>query len=285
MTTKTAAWLLCLGACLCAALPGRAQDSAPAPAQNDPLAASRALEESGEIAPFHRANQAIVGTILQAGALPGLDNPGYAGAVSQAFDVSVLEKDLPMLSLSGACNEANATQAVYIIYGASKEDMDPFAILPRLKRETTARISKLKSENYLRFQNELVAALGFLLTCRTQELDRLKTYLGQMSHDEMVVFRLGFADFQDSLAETVSYHVEELHNPVRPENRQAVLDLLAQYIDPLAAGMSKSSRRTVAAALAKAMADPKLAQNERATLQKMSLALKRKDCGPVCSFH
>jgi hypothetical protein len=163
--------------------------------------------------------------------------------------------------------------------------MDPFAIQPRLKREPTARTAKLKSDNYLRFQNELVAALGFLLTCRTQQLERLKTYLGQMSHDEMVVFRLGFPDFQDSLVETVTYHAEELHNPVRPENRQAVLDLLVQYIDPLATGMTRPSRRTVAAALTKAMADPKVTPAERATLQRISQAMKRKDCGVVCAFH
>jgi hypothetical protein len=83
----------------------------------------------------------------------------------------------------------------------------------------------------------------------------------------------------------VTYHAEELRNPVRPENRQAVLDLLAQYIEPLAAGMSKPSRRTTAAAVAKAIADPNVTPAERATLQKISLALKRKDCGAVCAFH
>jgi hypothetical protein len=223
--------------------------------------------------------------MIQAGTLPGLDSPTYVHAVSQAFDVSVLEKELPAISLIGICNEASATQATYIIYGARKEDMDPFAIQPRLKREPTARTSKLKSDNYLRFQSELVAALGFLLACRTKELERLNTYLGEMSRDEMAVFRMGFADFQDSLAETVTYHAEELRNPVRPENRQAVLDLLAQYIEPLAAGMSKSSRRTTAAAVAKAIADPNVTPAERATLQKIDQALKRKDCGAVCAFH
>ncbi|HKQ10706.1 MAG TPA: hypothetical protein VJS85_05910 [Rhizomicrobium sp.] len=278
MAMKLAARLL--GLCLClgtALVPTRAQDSPP-PATPAPL-------RDSALAEFDEANAAIVATLVQEGGLPSLDNPVYGRAVSRAFDVSVLEKDLNLLDLSGTCNRANATQAVYIIYGARKEDMDPFAIQPRLKREPNARIAKLKSDNYLRFQNEQVAALGFLLACRTLELERLNNYLAQMPHDEMVVFRLCFADFQDSLAETVTYHVESLRDPVRPENRQAVLDLLAQDIDKLAAGMTKQSRRTVAATLAKVMVDPQLKPDERATLKKVSLALKRKDCGAVCAFH
>lgn len=282
---KRTAWLLSLGMCLCATLAGRAQDSPPGPAQTIQSVLDAAAEYDKTLAPFHSAHQAIVGTLMQGGTLPGLENPLYAGAVSQAFDISQLEKDPPMLSLIGMCNEANATQAVYIIYGARKEDLDPFAIQPRLKPEPTARTSKLKSENYLRFQNELVAALGFLLTCRTQELEGLKTYLGQMSSDEMAVFRIGFADFQDSLTETVTYHAEALRYPIRPENRQAVLDLLAQYIDPLAAGMTRNSRRTAAAAIAKALAAAKDSPDAITKLGKLQQALKRTDCGKVCAFR
>jgi len=287
MLAKPVARLLFLGICLfcIGILPGRAQDNAPASTPSAPPAAGPVPAQNDALVTFHGANEAIVGVLLQTGELPTLENPVYAGAVSQAFDVSLLEKDLPMPDLMGACNRANATEAVYIIHDAQKEDLDPFAIQPRLKREPNARISKLKSENYLRFQNEQIAALGFLLACRTRELERLKTYLGQMPHDEMVVFRLSFGDFQDSLVETVTYHVEALRDPIRPENRQAVLDLLTQYIDPLTAGMNKQSRRTTAATIAQVVTDPSVTPAERAMLKKVSLALKRASCGPVCSFH
>ncbi len=278
--------VFCLGACLCiASVPGQAQDSAPAAPPGDLAAALLAAEQDPALVAFRQAHEAITGTLLQEGTLPGLDDPVYAGAVAQAFDVSLLDKDLLMPNLIGACNAASATQAVYIIHGARKEDLDPFAIQPRLKPEPTAGTTKLKRENYLRFQNEQIAALGFLLACRTRELEKLSTYLDQMSHDEMVVFRLGFADFQDSLVETVTYHAQALGYPIRPENRQAVLDLLVQSADPLAAGMTKLSRRSAAASVRKMMTASAVSPDERKRLQTVLHALNRKDCGRVCSFR
>ena len=265
MAMKSVAWLLGVGACLCATL---------APAQDDPSASAQ-----NHFASFHQAHDEITGRLSRDP--PSLQDPAYAAQVARAFDLSLLTEEIPVLNLMGICFRASATQAAYLLRGAKKEDFDPWAIQPRLK--SGARAAKLKNENYMRFQDELVAALRFGVACRALELQNLEIYLDRMPPAEMTVFRLSFSDFQQGLAEVVSYHAEALAQPIRPENRQAVLDLLVQNIDPLATGMTRQTRKTAAAGLAKLLAAS--SPDVRAKLQKVELALKRSDCGRVCAFQ
>jgi hypothetical protein len=83
----------------------------------------------------------------------------------------------------------------------------------------------------------------------------------------------------------MTYHAQALGYPIRPENRQAVLDLLVQSADPLAAGMTKLSRRSAAASVRKMMTASAVSPDERKRLQTVLRALNRKDCGRVCAFR
>jgi hypothetical protein len=285
---KLAAGLLGLGAYLCSALlyiPATAQE---APAQ-DEKAEVAALEAQyaafvQQTSEFREATFAIHQALLEK-TPPSLQDPAYAGQVAKAFDTAQLETIKDHRFLTGICNRAGAVQGDYLLRGVKNDELDPFAIQRRLKFDASAATLKLRSENYSRFQDELVQALRYGLMCRTFELEKLNTYLPQMPAAELNVFRTGFADFQESLAELVTYHAAALRQPIRPENRKTIIDLLAQYMDRLAAGMSKQTRRTAAASIAKALTAPALTPADRKKLATAQQALKRTDCGKVCAFR
>ena len=287
---KLTAGLLGLGAYLCSALlsiPASAQE-APATAQ-DEKAAVAALEAQYDAfrqqnSQFLDATFAIHQALLEK-TPPSLQDPAYAGQVAKAFDTSRLETIKDNRFLTGICNRASALQADYLLRGIKDNEFDPFAIQHRLKFDASAASLKQRSENYLRFQDELAQALRYGLMCRTFELENLNTRLPQMPAAELRVFRTGFDDFQQSLAELVTYHASALRQAIRPENRRAVIDLLAQYMDRLAAGMTKQSRHTAAASIAKALTAPALTPADRKKLATAQMALKRTDCGKVCAFR
>jgi hypothetical protein len=283
---KLATGLFGWGAYLCsilASVPATAQ-AAPATTTTSALDAEAAAFVR-MTAPFLQANTAIYQALLKEPP-PSLQDPIYAGQVATAFDLSWVEtmKDRP--HFAGVCHGADGTQAAYLLRGINmNKEGDPFAILPRLKFDASEAALKLKRENYLRFQDELIMALRFGLVCRTVQLEKLDAHLQEMPSVELFVFRTGFPDFQQGLAELVTYHVSALRDPIRPENRRAVINLLAQYIDRLAAGMAWESRQTASAAVAKALATKTVSPDERAKLKKLEVALKRTDCGRVCAFH
>ncbi|MES2472363.1 MAG: hypothetical protein V4601_05930 [Pseudomonadota bacterium] len=270
---------LAKGLLLCWALlsgGARAQDVSP---ESDPVLSNPAFII------YARANL-FIGKMLADEAAPSLKDPVYAQQVSHAFDVSVLEalKDVPYANFSGVCFLASSTQGAYLVRGVKRSEFDPWAIQPRLKQNVTPETIKLKKENYLRFQDELLAALGFGLACRAQQLEKLESHLPQMGQDDLVVFRLGFPDFQNGLAELVSYHAAALRDPVRPEVRRGTLDLLLESAGAVAGGMTRQTRRSTAQAIAKVITGPGLSPEERSDLKKVQQALARPDCGRVCSF-
>jgi hypothetical protein len=267
MPIKWAALLL--GACLCAV-------------------SGLARADEGSFDAFEHAHNAIAQTLSHKDALPSMDDPVYAQLVSQAFDASVLEatKQLPSMYRMGICHTVSATQAAYILRGATKEEMDPWATQLRLiEPQPDGRMARLKVENYVQFQDELVAALRFGMACRAMELEGTGGPAAQMTPDELSVFRMVFPDFQNGLIELVSYHVAALLYPIRPENRQAILDQLVQGVGPLADGMTRQSRQSAVRAVAKVLAVHTLAAGDREKLKTVQKALRRTDCGAFCSFH
>jgi hypothetical protein len=268
---------------------------APSHALADPPAEPAPVEESLVVTPglsdqslltsFRLANFAVRESLAKPTAPPTLQDLAYARQVFQAFDTSLLKtvKDEP--DLAGVCFGAGGLQAAYLLRGVNRKDLDPFAIQPRLKFDAGAQASKSMRDNYLQFQDELAAALRFGLVCRTLQLEKLNTRMKEMPPDELNVFRIGFADFQQGLAELVTYHAAALRDPIRPENRRTILDLLAGYIDPLAAGMNKETRKDAAANIGRILAAPSTSPDERKTLAKVQKALNRPDCGPVCAFR
>ena len=272
-----------LGACFCIALtlhPAVAQEPTPDTAA---LEAELAAFEQ-ETAEFQQETFAIHEALLEK-TPPSLQDPVYAGHVAKALDNSLLEKMKEKRFLAGVCHRAGAVQAAYLLRGIKKDKFDPFAIQNRLRWDADAATLKLKDQNYLRFQDELVQVLRFGLICRTFQLEKLNTYLQQMPQAELNVFRTGFPDFQQGLAELVTYHASALRQPIRPENRQAVIDLLVQYSDKLAAGMSKESRKIAAASIGRALAAPGTSPDDVKKLGKIRQALSRTDCGKVCAFR
>lgn len=278
MAMKRAVWLLSLCACLYGTSV-LAQDAAPSQDTAPPTLGAPAMKFLQETFAIHEA--------LMEPTPPSLQDPVYAQQVAQAFDISRLDamKDQPMPDLMGTCFRASAAQAAYLLRGVKKQDLDQFAIQDRLKSGASPAAIKLKRENYLRFQDELVMALRFGLACRKQQLERLETYLPQMPGAEKNVFRIGFDDFQQGLTEILVDHAAALRDSIRPENRQAAIDLLAQYGGSLAGGMTKPSRKTASAAIAKALTAPGLSPDDRKKLGVVQAALKRPDCGRVCAFR
>lgn len=278
--------LLGLLAASCSAPPKPAPQTVVAPVPEAAPPPAPTIDATTALAAYRRAHAAIRQALSNPAMPPSLQDAAYAQAVSRAFDVSMLEivNDQPMLDLMGVCFQAGSTQAAYLLLGVKREELDPQGIQLRLKWDASVQARKLKSENYQQFQNELVAALRFGLACRVSILEKLDTYLPQMPSDELVAFRLSFPDFQQSLAELVTYHVSALSDPIRPENRREVVDLLVGRVELLAAGMSKETRQAVMANINKVSTGPGMSPNERGSLQAIQQAVRRKDCGRVCSF-
>jgi hypothetical protein len=73
-------------------------------------------------------------------------------------------------------------------------------------------------------------------------------------------------------------------DPIRPANRQIMLDALVHNIGPLAAAMTKASRGTSLPAINKVLTSQSLSPDSRSKLNTIRQALSRPECTGLCAI-
>jgi len=247
------------------------------------FAPNAAGAEDAKLAAFKQANAAIREALSHAKTPPSMKDPAYAKQVSQAFDIGVVDgiKDEPAPAVLAICTEAIRTTTSYLLFGIQKEDVpDPNP------NHAGPQLAEKENANYLRFQDEVTAAVRFGLPCTARVAEKMDALVAQLKPSDMTpVRRAGLQQTQQGLVNSVSGGASSILDSVRPSNRGVVLTALVRNLDPLTAAMSKASRQAALNTVDPLLWAPGLSRDEREKLLKVQKALNRTDCGRVCAFH
>jgi hypothetical protein len=247
------------------------------------LSAPRSAEATdAQFVALRNANTAIRDELSRADApAPNMSNPAYAKHVSEAFNVQAIEafRGHPIPEVLDLCSEVVQTQVAYTQRGLKRSD-----VVGRTPEAAATRTVQLANENYLKFQDEMAAAARFSAACMALEADQMATFVKQLKPEEMTpVRRSGLAQVQRGLVQIVSGATVSQLDPIRPVNRQIMLDALANNIEPLASAMTKASRGSSIAAIDKVLASQALSRDSRSKLAAVRQALSRPGCTGLCA--
>jgi hypothetical protein len=248
------------------------------------LCVPRSAEASNaQLVAFEDANAAIRDQLSRSDSpAPSMTDPAYAKHVSEAFNVRVVKdsKNLPIPAVLDLCSEVVKTEVAYTQRGLKRSD-----VVGTAPQAAAARTVELANENSLKFQDEIALALRFSAACMALEATQMTAFAKQLKPDDMTpARRAGFAQIQRGLVQIVSGIAISQLDPVRPVNRQIMLDALADNIGPLAAAMTKASRESSLPAIDEVLSSQSLSQDSRAKLIAIRQALSRPECIGLCAI-
>jgi hypothetical protein len=240
-----------------------------------------AQAQDARLAHFQQANAALRQVMARPDAAPGLDDPAYAKEVSDAFDLQVIPviKDQPLGAVLNLCAEPGRTGDAYMQQGLAPGDLAGLE-----PKAAAARAREAHARNAMRFQDELGFAGRFEVACMAVEVDKLDAFIRTLKPEEMTpARRQGLAQMQDGLAQLVSNAALSLFMPIRPGNREARLDMLADDFDSIARSMTPASRQKAAKTIDGVLQMPALSANAHTQLAAVRRSLDQAPCNALCS--
>jgi hypothetical protein len=244
-------------------------------------AASRTAATAEETpAEFRQANAALRDALARQGAsAPDMHDPAYAKTVSRAFDVGIVEvsKGQPLPALLDLCDEVVRTEVSYTQFGLNKGGVGAAP-------QSAERMLSMQKKNEVTFQDELAAARRFSIACMAVKAEKMTDVVGRLKPEDMTpARRAGLEQVQRRLLRLVSDAVLSQMDPIRPGNREIILDALVRDIDPLAAAMTRASRRSAVDKIDQVLTSQALPHDTRAKLGAVRRVLDRADCTGLCA--
>jgi hypothetical protein len=241
---------------------------------------------AGALMGFSRANQDLQEAIAAADtagqAPPSLANPDTAPMIRAAFDVAAADAapDDDLGSLLQICGAASKSLQAYALFGLARVSVDPHASGDAAQ----TALAQLVGQNAIRFQDETAMAFRFNVACAGREVPATERFISALNTADMTPERkAGLKQLRRGMASVVSGLVLMQSDPIRDENRAAVLDEGLKHIDAFAAAITPDDRKRVIDQVDRVSGERGVSDEAKAKLGKIRVAMSRTDCSAICS--